>query len=57
METRFTGRVQSGQGDASHGLSKFNAAYSRKIGAPVFPGWLNLALASRFDWFAPATRS
>ena len=53
MKSRFSGRVQSGTGDASHWLSKFNAAYSRKIGAPVFPGSLNVALASRFDWFAP----
>lgn len=53
MESRLTGRVQSGKGDASHWLSKFNAAYSRKVGAPVFPGSLNIALESRFDWFAP----
>ena len=37
MEIRFTGRVQSGKGDASRWLSKFNAAYSQKVGAPVFP--------------------
>jgi CTP-dependent riboflavin kinase len=53
MGSRLIGRVQSGQGDASHWLSKFNAAYSHKIGATVFPGSLNIALGSRFDWFDP----
>lgn len=53
MKSRLFGRVQSGKGDASRWLSKFNAAYSRKVGAPVFPGSLNIALQSRFDWFAP----
>jgi CTP-dependent riboflavin kinase len=53
MARRFSGRVQSGHGNASHWLSKFNEAYSRKVGAPVFPGSLNIALDSRFDWFAP----
>lgn len=53
MESRLTGRVQSGQGDASRWLSKFNAAYSRKVGAPVFPGSLNIALESSFDWSDP----
>lgn len=53
MRSSFTGRVQSGKGDASHWLSKFNTAYSRKVGAPVFPGSLNIALECRFDWFAP----
>jgi CTP-dependent riboflavin kinase len=52
-QTRLTGRVQSGKGDASHWLSRFNAAYSRKIGAPVFPGSLNIALNFHFDWLAP----
>ena len=45
--------MQSGKGDASHWLSTFDAAYSRKVGVPVFPGSLNIALPSRFDWFAP----
>jgi CTP-dependent riboflavin kinase len=53
MEIRLTGRVQSGKGDASRWLSKFKAAYSRKVGAPIFAGSLNIALASPFDWFAP----
>jgi|SRR4051812_1214703 CTP-dependent riboflavin kinase len=52
MEIRLSGRVQSGKGDASHWLSKFNAAYSQKVGASIFPGSLNIALASPFDWFA-----
>ena len=48
----FHGRVQSGKGDASHWLSIFNAAYARKVGHPVFPGSLNVALSAPFDWFA-----
>lgn len=47
------GRVQAGKGDASRWLSRFNAAYSRKLGMPVFPGSLNVALGEHFDWFAP----
>src|SRR6476620_1597877 len=53
MASRFSGRVQRGHGNASHWLAKFNAAYSRKVGTPVFPGSLNIALESSFDWFAP----
>lgn len=52
MKHHFTGRVQSGKGDASHWLSKFNAAYARKVGTPIFPGSLNIALSDHFDWFA-----
>ena len=51
--TFLTGRVQSGEGDASRWLSKFNAAYSRKLGVPVFPGSLNIALSASFNWFDP----
>ena len=40
MSLLFTGRVQSGHGDAANWLSRFNAAYSRKLGMPVFPGRL-----------------
>lgn len=47
---RLLGRVQDGEGDASHWLSLFNAEYARKLGAPVFPGSLNLALSHDFDW-------
>jgi len=50
---RLRGRVQVGGGDAARWLSLFNAAYSRKLGGPVFPGSLNLALDDDFDWFAP----
>jgi CTP-dependent riboflavin kinase len=53
MANRLVGRVQSGNGDASRWLSRFNAAYSAKAGMPVFPGSLNLALPAAFDWFAP----
>lgn len=52
--TTVVGRVQAGKGDASRWLGRFNAAYSRKLGMPVFPGSLNLALDHPFDWFAPA---
>lgn len=52
--SRLVGRVQSGKGDASRWLTAFNAAYSRKVGSPVFPGSLNLGLDANFDWFAPA---
>lgn len=51
--TRLRGRVQSGTGDAAHWLTKFNAVYARKIGHPVFPGSLNIALSEPFDWFLP----
>jgi CTP-dependent riboflavin kinase len=54
MENRLTGRVQAGTGDASHWLSRFNAAYSRKVGGPIYPGSLNVALGATFDWFDPA---
>jgi len=46
------GTVQSGQGAAAHWLGLFNAAYSRKLQMPVYPGSLNLALDHNFDWFA-----
>jgi len=51
--TTLRGRVQSGKGDASRWLRKFNDAYSLKVGQPVFPGSLNIALPEPFDWFAP----
>jgi len=54
MESRLIGRVQAGAGDASHWLSKFNTAYSRKVGTLVYPGSLNVALGAPFDWFDPA---
>ena len=50
----LAGRVQPGKGDASRWLSRFNAAYSRKLGMPVFPGSLNVGLDAPFDWFAPS---
>jgi len=49
----LTGRVQTGEGNASHRLSQFNAAYSRKLRMPVYPGSLNIVLEQPFDWFAP----
>ena len=53
MGQLLRGRVQSGKGDASRWLRLFNAAYSRKLQMPVYPGSLNLALEHTFDWFAP----
>ncbi len=50
---RLRGHVQSGKGDASHWLGLFNAAYVSKLGMPVYPGSLNVALAHPFDWFSP----
>lgn len=49
----LVGRVQSGQRDASRWLERFNDAYRRKLGMPVFPGSLNVALPQAFDWHAP----
>src|SRR5687767_9038737 len=54
MERTLIGRVQAGERNASQWLSKFNDAYSRKVGVPVFPGSLNVALGAPFDWFDPA---
>lgn len=51
--TRLRGRVQSGMGDAARWLGTFHDAYARKLGHPVFPGSLNLALSAPFDWFSP----
>ena len=56
MTMRLAGHVQSGKGDASRWLARFNAAYSRKTAMPVFPGSLNVALDAPFDWFAPAIK-
>jgi len=50
------GLIQSGMGDAARWLSKFNEAYARKTGMPVFPGSLNVLLDEDFDWFAPRRR-
>ena len=57
MSEVLRGRIQEGQGNASHWLSLFNAAYSRKLQMPVYPGSLNLALDQIFDWFAPQYQS
>lgn len=54
---RLTGSVESGEGDAARWLTLFNAAYSEKVGWPVFPGSLNLRLPDPFDWEAPEIRS
>ncbi len=50
---RLRGRVQAGVGDASKWLRLFADAYAQKIGAPVFPGSLNLNVGAPFDWHSP----
>jgi riboflavin kinase, archaea type len=51
MHFVIRGRVQSGTSQAAHWLSLFNEAYARKLGIPIFPGSLNVALDAPFDWF------
>jgi CTP-dependent riboflavin kinase len=53
MSERIIGQVEAGTQDASVWLTRFNAAYARKLGAPVFPGSLNLRLPHVFDWMNP----
>ena len=53
----LVGRVQSGTGDAARWLRLFNAEYRGKMGVPIFPGSLNVGLATPFDWFAPQIES
>jgi len=53
---QLRGRVQSGKGDASRWLRLFAETYERKLGSRIFPGSLNLALNSDFDWYAPFYR-
>lgn len=48
----LTGILESGHGDAGRWLSKFNDAYVRQTGIPIFPGSLNLRLLEPFDWFS-----
>jgi hypothetical protein len=52
MGELLRGRHQSAKGNAAHWLQLFNAAYSRKLQMPVYPGSLNVALEHTFDWFA-----
>ena len=51
MSELLVGKIQAGFGDASRWLKLFNAAYSQKLGIPVFPGSLNIALDDVFNWF------
>ena len=51
MSELLVGKVQTGFGDTSRWLKLFNSAYSEKLGMPVFPGSLNIALDHVFDWF------
>jgi CTP-dependent riboflavin kinase len=52
MAEQLRGKVESGQGNASHWLRLFSDAYQCKLGMPVYPGSLNVALDGAFDWFA-----
>jgi CTP-dependent riboflavin kinase len=51
MSEVLVGKLQTGFGDACRWLRLFNSAYSEKLGMPVFPGSLNIALDHVFDWF------
>src|SRR5262245_26180658 len=51
MSELLAGRVQAGFGEAARWLKLFSAAYSKKLGMPVFPGSLNVALDHVFNWF------
>jgi CTP-dependent riboflavin kinase len=51
MSEVLVGKLQTGFGEASRWLKLFNSAYSEKLGMPVFPGSLNIALDHVFDWF------
>jgi CTP-dependent riboflavin kinase len=51
MSELLAGRVQAGFSEAARWLKLFNAAYSEKLGMPVFPGSLNIALDHIFNWF------
>jgi CTP-dependent riboflavin kinase len=51
MSELLAGKIQAGFGEASRWLKLFNAAYCEKLGMPVFPGSLNIALDHVFDWF------
>lgn len=50
---RLVGKVEAGTQNARVWLTRFNAAYARKLGMPVFPGSLNLRLPHAFDWTHP----
>jgi CTP-dependent riboflavin kinase len=51
MSELLAGKVQAGLRGVARWLKLFNAAYSEKLGMPVFPGSLNIALDHVFDWF------
>jgi len=53
MPERLVGHVEAGAQNAGLWLTRFNAAYARKLGMPVFPGSLNLRLPQVFDWTNP----
>ena len=53
MSERLIGHVEAGTQNARLWLTRFNAAYTRKLGMPVFPGSLNLRLPQVFDWTDP----
>jgi CTP-dependent riboflavin kinase len=53
----LVGRVQSGKGDASKWLHLYARAYEQKLGQKIFPGSLNVALDSSFDWYQDEYRT
>jgi CTP-dependent riboflavin kinase len=53
----LVGRVQSGKDDASKWLHLFARAYEHKLGQKIFPGSLNVALDSSFDWYLDEYRA
>ena len=53
MPRRLVGTVEAGAQNAHIWLTRFNAAYARKLGMPVFPGSLNLRLPHAFNWTDP----
>lgn len=52
MKEILSGRVRSGQNDASRWLDLYNEAYSQKTEMKIYPGSLNLVLEQQFDWQA-----
>jgi hypothetical protein len=47
MSELLAGKIQAGFGDAARWLKLFNAAYSEKLGMPVFPGFAEHRARSR----------
>ncbi len=50
---KISGRVTTGQGNASYWLERFRPAYVAKTGMPIYPGSLNLRTDEEFSLRAP----